>query len=151
MYSSITKIILLRNFVDPAKMESTYLVVYKITFIPSRHNFQILFFHTSMLLLSSADIFSKFTFSKKKFKNTITELGTNCLQRLSADNKKLLLAREELEHFYMSTFNIVHVGVKQCPQILATYIMSLNAIKYDIGTLKRPLKNRQNKVLNDNW
>ena len=56
-----------------------------------------------MLLLSSADFFSKLTFSKKSFRNIIRlsngldpdqdrhfvgpDLGTNCLQRLSADGE----------------------------------------------------------------
>ena len=56
-----------------------------------------------MILLSSADLFSKFTFSKHSFRNTIREsnsldpdqdrhsvvpdLGPSCLQRLSADEK----------------------------------------------------------------
>ena len=56
-----------------------------------------------MLLLSSAGIFSKLTFLKNSFRNTIgvsngldpdqdghvvgPDLGPNCLQRLSADDK----------------------------------------------------------------
>ena len=56
-----------------------------------------------MILLSSADFFSKLTFSKKSFMNTIKvsnnlnpdqdqnsvglDLGLNCLQKLSADDK----------------------------------------------------------------
>ena len=56
-----------------------------------------------MLLLSSAHFFSKLTFSKYSFRNTIRvsncldsdkdrhsvdpDLDSNCLQRLSADNK----------------------------------------------------------------
>ena len=55
------------------------------------------------MLLSSADFFSKFTFSKNYFKNTISvsngldpnqdghfvgpDLGPRCLQRLSAEDK----------------------------------------------------------------
>ena len=57
-----------------------------------------------MLLWSSADFFQKLTFSKNAFRNTISvsnaldlnqglssvgpDLGPNCLQRLSADNKR---------------------------------------------------------------
>ena len=58
-----------------------------------------------MLLVLTADFFSKLTFSKKSFRNTIRlrvsnslgpdqdghsvspDLGSNCLQRLSSDNK----------------------------------------------------------------
>ena len=47
-----------------------------------------------MLLLSSADFFSKFTLKKNSFRNTIgmsnglySDLGPNCLQRLSVDDK----------------------------------------------------------------
>ena len=56
-----------------------------------------------MLLLSSADVFSKSTFSYNSFRNTIRvsngldpdqdrrsvgpDLGPNCFQRLSADDK----------------------------------------------------------------
>ena len=63
-----------------------------------------------MLLLSSADFFSKLTFSKNSFRNTIRvsngldpdkdrravgpDLGPNCLQRLSADDKNCRLQRK---------------------------------------------------------
>ena len=56
------------------------------------------------VLLSSAD-FSKLTFQKKSFRNTIrvsrshlvrSDLGPNCLQRLSADGK-LPLARKRVK------------------------------------------------------
>ena len=57
-----------------------------------------------MLLLSSADFFKKkITFSKNSFRNTIRQcqmvwidLGPNWLQRLSADDKMVMLARKEL-------------------------------------------------------
>ena len=64
-----------------------------------------------MLLLLSADFFSKLTFSKQSFRNTIRvsncldpdqdrlnvgpDLGPNCLKRLSTDNKMHILARKE--------------------------------------------------------
>ena len=59
-----------------------------------------------MLLLSPADFFSKLTFSKKSFRNTIRvsngldpdqdqrsvgpDLGPNCLQRFTADEKSCI-------------------------------------------------------------
>ena len=63
-----------------------------------------------MLFLSSVDFFLKLTFSKKYFRNTIRvsnsmdpdqaqpfvgpDLGPNCLQRLSADDKSRYGATE---------------------------------------------------------
>ena len=60
-------------------------------------------------LLSSADIFSKLSFKKNSFRNTFIvsndldpdqdlrfvgpDLGLNCLQRLSADNKRKEIIR----------------------------------------------------------
>ena len=75
-----------------------------------------------MLLLSSVDFFSeKLTFSKISFRNTIRvsngliqmrtnvcvspDLGPNCLQKLSAEDKSPL-ARKELTRL-MSTSNLV--------------------------------------------
>ena len=71
-----------------------------------------------MLLLSSADFFSKSTFPRNYFSNTIRvansldpdqdrqkvgpDLGPNCLQRLSADYNRPL-GREELKIIYSTT------------------------------------------------
>ena len=64
-----------------------------------------------MILVSSADFFSKLTFSKNSFRNTIRvsnsldpdqdlhsvgpDLGPNCLQRLLADDKSMTRTKKK--------------------------------------------------------
>ena len=70
-----------------------------------------------MLLLSSADFFSILTFSKNSFRHTIRvsngsdpdqdrhivgpDLGPNCLQRLSADDKSPVAKKELIKFWYL--------------------------------------------------
>ena len=73
-----------------------------------------------MPLLSSADFFPKISFSKYSLRNNIRvsnglnqypDLGPNCLQRLSADKKKLPLARKyacEIVSYLMGLINMIN-------------------------------------------
>ena len=109
-----------------------------------------------MLLLSSADFFSKFTFSKNSFRNTIRlsnsldtdqdrpkvgpDLGPNCLQRLSADDKcyqqttKVATGKERVlepimtardDNFFFSRLR-AHPAISHCSHLLLKYRVATN-------------------------
>ena len=75
-----------------------------------------------MLFLSSADVFTKLTFSKNSLRNTIRvsnglnpdrdqhsgvcDMGSNCLHRLSAD-KKITTSKERVKYIHFAKQRIM--------------------------------------------